>query len=131
MSSSTRYSRPNQQPTGLTFLVSPVGGHSVAESAIICRDERGRTALRRWTVGKYRLCQRARIGVFPIHSCPPFGFDVSAEGYLTLNDNYENAVVVLDELDKGASKRELARSLGISRSTVQKIVQNRERYTTE
>ncbi len=65
------------------------------------------------------------------HGRPPFGFDVGSEGYLTPNDDYEKAIVVLDELDKGASKRELARSLGISRSTVRKIVDNRERYTAE
>jgi DNA invertase Pin-like site-specific DNA recombinase len=65
------------------------------------------------------------------HGRPPFGFDVGPEGYLTPNDDYEKAVIVLDELDKGASKRELARSLGIARSTVRKIAANRERYTAE
>ncbi len=65
------------------------------------------------------------------HGRPPFGFDVGSEGYLTPNDNYEKAVVVLDALDKGASKRELSRSLGISRSTVRKIAENRKRYTAQ
>ncbi len=65
------------------------------------------------------------------HGRPPFGFDVGSEGYLTPNDDYEKAVVVLDELDKGASKRQLARSLGISRSTVRTIAENRERYTAQ
>ncbi|WP_248911096.1 recombinase family protein [Halocatena marina] len=65
------------------------------------------------------------------HGRPPFGFDVGAEGYLTPNEDFEKAVVVLDELDKGASKRQLARSLGMSRSTVRKIADNRERYTSQ
>ncbi|UPM44863.1 recombinase family protein [Halocatena salina] len=65
------------------------------------------------------------------HGRPPFGFDVGSEGYLTPNDDYEKAVVALDELDKGASKRKLACSLGISRSTVRKIADNRERYTAD
>ncbi len=65
------------------------------------------------------------------HGRPPFGFDVGSEGYLTPNDDYEKAVVVLDELDNGASKRQLARSLGVSRSTVRTIAENRQRYTTQ
>ena len=32
---------------------------------------------------------------------PPFGFDVGAEGYLSPNDDYESALVIIDELDKG------------------------------
>lgn len=63
------------------------------------------------------------------HGRPPFGFNVGAEGYLTPNDDYEKALIVLDELDRGASKRQLARSFGISRSTVRTIVEHRERYT--
>lgn len=61
---------------------------------------------------------------------PPFGFDVGSEGYPVLNDNYETAVVALDELDKGTSKCSLARSLGIARSTMRSIAENRERYTS-
>ena len=52
-----------------------------------------------------------------------------SEGYLVPNDDFETALVVLDELDKGASKRELARSTGVSRPTIRAIDQNRERYT--
>ena len=60
---------------------------------------------------------------------PPFGFDVGSEGYLVPNDDFETALVVLDELDKGASKRELARSTGVSRPTIRTIDENRGRYT--
>ncbi len=66
-----------------------------------------------------------------LHGRPPFGFDVGAEGYLTPNDDFEKAVVALDEVDKGTSKRSLARSPGIARSTVRKIADNRERYIAE
>jgi DNA invertase Pin-like site-specific DNA recombinase len=62
------------------------------------------------------------------HGRPPFGFDVGPEGYLTPNNAYETAVVILDELDKGASKRDLARRTGAARSTVRKVANNRERY---
>ena len=62
------------------------------------------------------------------HGRPPFGFDVGSEGYLTPNDDYETALVVIDELDKGTSKRQLARRAGISRMTVMRIDENRERY---
>ena len=65
------------------------------------------------------------------HGRPPFGFDVGPEGYLTPNDDYETAVVILDELDKGASKRELARRTSVARSTIQHVANNRERYVGE
>ena len=65
------------------------------------------------------------------HGRPPFGFDVGPEGYLTPNDDYETAIVILDELDKGASKRDLARRTGIARSTVRKVANNPERYVGE
>ncbi len=48
------------------------------------------------------------------HGRPPFGFDVGSEGYLTPNEDYDTAVVIIDELDKGTSKRELARRAGIT-----------------
>lgn len=63
------------------------------------------------------------------HGRPPFGFDVGSEGYLVPNADYEKAVVVLDELNKGESKRSLARALGVARSTIRNIAENRERYT--
>ena len=59
---------------------------------------------------------------------PPFGFDVGPEGYLAPNDDYETALVVIDELDKGTSKRQLARRAGIARPTVRRIDENRARY---
>jgi len=59
---------------------------------------------------------------------PSFGFDVGAEGYLSPNDDYETALVILDELDKGVSKSELSKRAGVSRMTVMRIGSNRERY---
>lgn len=55
------------------------------------------------------------------HGRPPFGFDVGAEGYLSPNENYDTALVILDELDKGASKRGLARSTGVARGTIPRL----------
>ena len=45
------------------------------------------------------------------------------KGYLTPNDDYETAAVILD---KGASKRDLARRMGVARSTVRKVANNLE-----
>ena len=59
---------------------------------------------------------------------PPFGFDVGAEGYLAPNDDYETALVIIDELDKGVSKSQLARRSGVSRMTVARIDEQRDRY---
>jgi len=65
------------------------------------------------------------------HGRPPFGFDVGPEGYLTPNDDHETAIVILDELEKGASKRDLARRADIARATVRTIANNPERYVGE
>jgi len=65
------------------------------------------------------------------HGRPPFGFDVGSEGYLSPNDDYETALVIIDELDKGTSKSQLARRAGVSRMTVTRIGENRERYLSE
>ena len=54
--------------------------------------------------------------------------DVGPEGHLAPNDDYETALVVIDELDKGTSKRQLARRAGIARPTVRRIDENREQY---
>ena len=62
------------------------------------------------------------------HGRPPFGFDVGSEDYLSPNDDYETALVIIDELDKGISKGQLARWAGVSRMTVMRIDENRERY---
>lgn len=70
----------------------------------------------------------ARRALGKWHGRPPFGFDVGSEGYLVPNDDFETALVILDELDKGASKRELARLTNVSRPTIRAIDQNRERY---
>ena len=47
------------------------------------------------------------------------------------NDDSETAIVILDELDKGASKRELSRRTGAGRSAVRHVANNRERYVGE
>ena len=65
------------------------------------------------------------------HDRSPFGFDVGPERYLTPNDDYETAIVILDELDKGASKRDLARRTGVARSTVRKVANTPNRYVGE
>lgn len=52
-------------------------------------------------------------------------------GYLTPNDDYETALVVIDDLDKGTSKRQLARRARVSRMTVVRIDEHRERYLSE
>ena len=65
------------------------------------------------------------------HGRPPSGFDVGPEGYLTPNDDYGTAVVILNELGKDASKRNLAHRTGVNRSPVQRITANRERYIVE
>ena len=62
------------------------------------------------------------------HGHPPFGFDVGSEGFLVPNNDYETAIVVSDELDKGASKCELRRWTGIGRSIVRHIANNRDWY---
>ena len=59
---------------------------------------------------------------------PPFGFDVGPEGYLSPNDDFETALVILDHLDRGDSKRSVANSAGVSRRTVGRIEQRREVY---
>ena len=41
---------------------------------------------------------------------PPFGFDVGPEGYPSPNSDFETALVILDRLDRGDSKRSVANS---------------------
>ena len=59
---------------------------------------------------------------------PPFGFDINAEGYLSPNDDFETALVILDRRDRGDSKRSVANSAGVSRRTVGRIESRREIY---
>jgi DNA invertase Pin-like site-specific DNA recombinase len=59
---------------------------------------------------------------------PPFGFDISAEGYPSPNDDFETALVALDRRDRGDSKRSVANSAGVSRRTVGRIENRREIY---
>jgi DNA invertase Pin-like site-specific DNA recombinase len=59
---------------------------------------------------------------------PPFGFDVGPEGYPSPNNDFETALVILDRLDRGESKRSIARFAGVSRRTVRRIEDRREIY---
>jgi len=59
---------------------------------------------------------------------PPYGFDTNDEGYLVLNDNFDNAIAILDELERGESKRSLARRFDVSRGTVSNIGEKEEFY---
>jgi DNA invertase Pin-like site-specific DNA recombinase len=58
----------------------------------------------------------------------PFGFDVGPEGYLSPNEDFDTAVVILNQLDRGDSKRSIAQSAGVSRSTVGRIEARRDIY---
>ena len=58
---------------------------------------------------------------------PPFGFDVN-DGYLTPNGDYDTAVEILKRIEKGESKRSVARFAGVSRSTVGRILDRAELY---
>jgi DNA invertase Pin-like site-specific DNA recombinase len=59
---------------------------------------------------------------------PPFGFDSDGEGGLVPNDDFETALAVIEEIEAGKSKRSTARRAGVTRATVQKIVNRKERY---
>ena len=58
---------------------------------------------------------------------PLFGFDVGPEGS-SPNDDFETALVILDRLDRGDSKRSVANSAGTSRRTVGRIAERRDLY---
>ena len=58
---------------------------------------------------------------------PPFGFDIN-EGYLTPNEDYDTAVEILDRIEKGESKRSTARFAGVSRTTVDRILERGDLY---
>lgn len=58
---------------------------------------------------------------------PPFGFDVN-DGYLTPNENYDTAIEILERVEKGNSKRSTARFAGVSRATIDRILERRELY---
>ena len=59
---------------------------------------------------------------------PPYGFSTDEDGYLVLNDNYDQAIAILDELEAGASVRSLARQFDIARATVRNVRDNAEWY---
>jgi len=58
----------------------------------------------------------------------PYGFDTDADGYLTPNEDYETAVVALERLQAGDSKRSVAKATGISRRTLGRIEDRAEMY---
>ena len=58
----------------------------------------------------------------------PFGFDVEPGGHLSPNEDFDTAVVILDQLDRGDSKRSIGQSAGVSRSTVDRIKARRDIY---
>jgi DNA invertase Pin-like site-specific DNA recombinase len=62
------------------------------------------------------------------HGRPPFGFEIGPEGYLAPDGEYDTAVAILDALDNGESKRALARTTGVPRSTIQEIEKKRDLY---
>ena len=62
---------------------------------------------------------------------PSFDFDVGPEGYPSPNDDFETALVILDRLDRGDSKRSVASSAGVSRRTVGRIENRREIYESQ
>lgn len=59
---------------------------------------------------------------------PPYGFDTDDEGYLVMNDNYDRAMAILEELKHGKSIRSLARRFDIARGTVRHVRNNAEWY---
>jgi DNA invertase Pin-like site-specific DNA recombinase len=58
---------------------------------------------------------------------PPFGFD-SENGQLTANDDFDTALLVIERIENGESKRSTARVANITRTTVQNIVDRSDLY---
>lgn len=58
---------------------------------------------------------------------PPFGFDVT-NGYLTPNQDYDVAVEIIERIEKGESKRSTARFAGVSRATIDRILDRKDLY---
>jgi DNA invertase Pin-like site-specific DNA recombinase len=58
---------------------------------------------------------------------PPFGFD-TVDGYLTPNEDYDIAVEIIERIEKGESKRSAARIAGVSRATIDRILDRQELY---
>jgi DNA invertase Pin-like site-specific DNA recombinase len=59
---------------------------------------------------------------------PPFGFDSDGEGGLLPNEDFETALAVIEEIEAGESKRSTARRAGITRATVQNLVDRKSLY---
>ena len=82
-------------------------------------------------------CQNTMQGLTAAHEQgkhtdrAPFGFDVGPEGYFSPNEDFDTSVVILDQIDRGDSKRSIARSAGVSRSTVGRIEARRDIYDSD
>lgn len=59
---------------------------------------------------------------------PPFGFDSDGSGGLVPNDNFETALLVIERIESGESKRSTARKADTTRATVQNIVDRKDLY---
>lgn len=60
---------------------------------------------------------------------PPFGLEFDRDGKnLVPGDDFEEVVDILELADEGASQREIARQVSPSRSTVRRVLDNREQY---
>ena len=62
---------------------------------------------------------------------PPFGFDADGKGGLIPNEDFETALAVIEEIERGKSKRSTARRAGVTRSTVGNIVERKELYRSQ
>lgn len=58
---------------------------------------------------------------------PPFGFGM-ADGYLSPNADYDVAVEIIERIEKGESKRSTARYAGVSRATIDRILDRKDLY---
>lgn len=58
---------------------------------------------------------------------PPYGFDV-VNGYLSPNEDYDVAAEIIERIEKGESKRSTARFAGVSRATIDRILDRKQLY---
>ena len=85
----------------------------------VARDEQDRKGLEAALIAVHRR---------EVGQSPTANFARIIEGYLSPNDNFETALVILDRRDRGDSKRSVANSAGVSRRTVGRIEHRREIY---
>lgn len=65
-------------------------------------------------------------------SRPPYGFTTDDDGYLTPNENFENALQAIEAVEElGWSDRKAARHSGVPRRTVPNVVDRKDLYTQE